>query len=138
MNSNVIIFSALVAIVTFSAIIAKKAKMRIVATFFVFFLLVTSVVFSIDSAARRVITTSVQNSTYTKDFGDGVRSLRIALTSTKLILIICGAGLFLISLNTKLEKDRTGSGGISAMEPRVAPKNGCQRPKDKKFFTKKA
>lgn len=110
MNSNVIVFSALVAIATFSAIIAEKAKIRIVATLFVFFLLVASATFSIDSAARRVITTSVQNSTYTKDFGEGVRSLRTALASTKIILVICGAGLFLISFKKKLEKGRTGSG----------------------------
>ncbi len=108
MNSPVIALSVLAVIITtFTAIRTKKSWLRLCAASFLFLLLVGATKFSVEAAARRVVTVSVQNGTYTKEFGDGVRSFVVALSPMRGGIVICGVGLLLISLTPKKKKKKS-------------------------------
>jgi hypothetical protein len=84
------------------AIMTKKPWIRIVTSSFVFFILLVATTIGIDSAPRHVITDSVNNGTLTEEFAHGVDKLWQTLLPVKIFGVLCGAGLFLISLKTQL------------------------------------
>ncbi|MGQ0621135.1 MAG: hypothetical protein ACT4QA_14645 [Panacagrimonas sp.] len=85
--------------VTLLAVCIKSSWVRLAAIVILFALFATSLLFSFESIARRLLETAVQEGFYSEDFGDGVRGLLSMITGERILLFSCGFGLLVLSLS---------------------------------------